>query len=145
MDDLTFINELFERALLIAIKAHHGQVDPSGRAFILHPLRVTGRCQTEEERIVAILHDVVERTYVTPEYLLRQGFPQYIVDAILSITRHPHEGCDEFLARILSNPIGAQVKKHEMEDHLELLRLQQLTPEMLDTYNHYLTYYQKFP
>lgn len=145
MDDLTFINQLFERAVLIAVKAHQGQVDPTGRAFILHPLRVTARCKTEEERIVAILHDVLERTKVTPAYLLKQGFPQYIVDAILSITRRPGEQCDDFLRRILDNPIGAQVKKHEMEDDLEMLRLEQLTPRLLDIYNHYVTYYQKFP
>ena len=49
-----------ERALQIAARAHEGQKDKEGLAYILHPLRVMGRVEGEEAQIVAILHDVVE-------------------------------------------------------------------------------------
>ena len=53
---------LLEKALAIAVEAHRGQKDRAGKPYILHPLRVMGRVSTEDEQIVAILHDVVEDT-----------------------------------------------------------------------------------
>ena len=75
--------ELLERALEIATKAHKGQVDKSGAVYIFHPIRVAERCTTEEEKIVALLHDTIEDTSVTPEYLSEQGFPRTVVDAVI--------------------------------------------------------------
>ncbi len=44
----------------IARKAHQGQFDKAGEPYINHPLRVMEKMTTEEEKIVAILRDVVE-------------------------------------------------------------------------------------
>ena len=49
-----------EKAIKIAVEAHTGQVDKGGNPYILHPLRVMLSRNTEEERIVGVLHDVVE-------------------------------------------------------------------------------------
>lgn len=49
-----------EKAIRIAASAHEGQRDKGGHPYILHPLRVMLAMSTEAERIVAILHDVVE-------------------------------------------------------------------------------------
>ena len=53
-------NSLLEKALQIAVKAHSGQTDKAGAAYIFHPIRVANRCKTDEERIVALLHDTIE-------------------------------------------------------------------------------------
>lgn len=58
-------NELLEEALQIAIKAHAGQVDKAGVPYVFHPIRVSCKCVTDEEKIVALLHDVIEDTGVT--------------------------------------------------------------------------------
>ena len=44
----------------IAATAHEHQVDKAGEPYILHPLCLLARAQTDDERIVALLHDVVE-------------------------------------------------------------------------------------
>ncbi len=49
-----------EKAIKIAVEAHTGQVDKSGNPCILYPLRVMLSLNTEEGRIVGVLHDVVE-------------------------------------------------------------------------------------
>jgi len=49
-----------EKAIKIAVEAHMGQVDKGGNPYILHPLRVMLSLNSEEERIVGVLHDVVE-------------------------------------------------------------------------------------
>lgn len=120
-------SNLIEKALLIATKAHNGQVDKSGSAYISHPIRVSNRCNTEEERIVALLHDTIEDTWVTPEYLLSEGFPATIVEAVLSVTRNENESYEDFILRSKQNHIGKQVKIHDLEDNMDITRLSFLT------------------
>lgn len=114
------MDNLLEKALRIAGKAHKGQVDKAGDPYIFHPIRVSNRCLTNEERIVALLHDVIEDADITFEHLLAEGFPRNIVDAIVSVTRNKDESYDEFIKRARLNPIGRIVKIHDLEDNMDL-------------------------
>lgn len=76
-----------ERAIVVAARAHEGQYDKGGAAYILHPLRVMMRVSTPEQRIVAVLHDVLEDTQLTVADLAREGFPLKILAALLSLSR----------------------------------------------------------
>lgn len=134
-------NELLEKALQIATKAHAGQTDKAGAAYIFHPIRVSCRCFTYEEKIVALLHDAIEDTDVTAEYLLSEGFPRNVVDAILSVTRNEDETYEEFIKRCRLNPIGRQVKLHDLEDNMDISRFQQLTEKDLPRLNKYIKAY----
>ncbi|HQJ89901.1 MAG TPA: HD domain-containing protein, partial [Paludibacteraceae bacterium] len=60
---------LLKLALNIATKTHNGQTDKSGEPYIEHPIRVSKRCKSEDARIVALLHDTIEDTDVTADYL----------------------------------------------------------------------------
>jgi hypothetical protein len=44
----------------ITAEGHSGQTDKAGAPYVLHPLRVMLSVTTNEERIVAVLHDLVE-------------------------------------------------------------------------------------
>lgn len=72
------MNELLEKALRIAVEAHAGQMDKAGKPYIFHPLRVCCQCFTDEEKIVAFLHDTIEDIEVTAEDLHSEGFPRNI-------------------------------------------------------------------
>ena len=135
-------NSLLEKALQIAVKAHSGQIDKAGSAYIFHPIRVSNRCSTDDERIVALLHDTIEDTEVTTEYLLMEGFPRNIVDAILSVTRNEDESYDDFIKRSRLNPIGRQVKLHDLEDNLDITRLNELTEKDIYRLNKYIKAYK---
>ena len=65
---------LLKKALDIATNAHKEQIDKAGKPYILHPIRVSERCNTVEEKIVALLHDVIEDTEITPTTLLFERF-----------------------------------------------------------------------
>jgi len=54
-----------ERALEIAAKAHTGSKRQRGDVYILHPLRLMLRMSSTEQRIAAVLHDVVEDSGLT--------------------------------------------------------------------------------
>lgn len=134
--------QLLEKALQIATEAHEGQVDKAGAAYIFHPIRVANRCSTDEERIVSLLHDTIEDTNITPEYLLSEGFPRNIVDAILSVTRKDDESYEDFIKRSRLNDIGRQVKLHDLEDNLDITRLHQITEKDIARLNKYLSAYR---
>ncbi|ASM66413.1 hypothetical protein [Bacteroides caccae] len=139
---MTNTSTLLEKALQIAVKAHSGQIDKAGSAYIFHPIRVSNRCSTDDERIVALLHDTIEDTEVTAEYLLMEGFPRNIVDAILSVTRNEDESYDDFIKRSRLNPIGRQVKLHDLEDNMDITRLNELTEKDIYRLNKYIKAYK---
>ena len=68
-----------ERAIIIAAEAHTGQVDKAGVSYILHPLRLMLQMKTDVERIVAVLHDVVEDSHWTLALLRAEGFSEQIL------------------------------------------------------------------
>jgi (p)ppGpp synthase/HD superfamily hydrolase len=67
-----------ERAISIAAEAHTGQTDKAGERYILRPLRIMLALSTDEERIVGVLHDVVEDCAGWSFDRLRaEGFPKW--------------------------------------------------------------------
>lgn len=139
---MTNTNELLDMALTIATKAHEGQTDKAGAPYIFHPIRVANRCLTDEEKIVALLHDVIEDSETSAADLLAKGFPRTIVDAVLSVTRNEDESYDEFIKRSRLNPIGRQVKIHDLEDNLDITRLAQVTENDIVRLNKYISAYR---
>ena len=99
-------SELFDHALKIAIQAHNEQKDKSGREYVMHPIRVAELCKDPRAKIVALLHDTIEDTSVTAEYLHSEGFPDEIIRAVLSVTKEEGEDYDAFVARASENSIG---------------------------------------
>src|SRR6266699_1181216 len=81
-----------ERAIAIAVEAHRGQKDKNGAAYILHPLRVVARVNSEVEKIAAILHDVVEDTDWTLDRLRNEGFSAEVIQAIDCVTKREAAG-----------------------------------------------------
>ena len=134
-------NILLKKALDIAINAHKDQTDKAGKPYIFHPIRVSERCNMFEEKIVALLHDVIEDTEITPTTLLSEGFPEHIVESILSVTKQKNESYDDFVKRCSANSIGKIVKIHDLEDNMDITRLKELTENDLQRLNKYLKAY----
>ncbi|WP_409346713.1 GTP pyrophosphokinase [Paenibacillus sp. MBLB4367] len=118
-----------EKAIAIASKAHEGQVDKGGNPYILHPLRVMLRLDTDEERIVAVFHDLFEDTAVTSADLGEQGFSAEIIDAVHALTKKNGEAYLDFIARAKKNRIARKVKAADIEDNMDLTRIPDPTEE----------------
>ena len=115
-------------AVELATKAHAGQTDQSGADYIGHPLRMAETVDGEDAKIVAVLHDTIEDTFVTEEYLREAGYPEHIVEAVLALTKRPdEEGSDEgyarFVERASRNPLARQVKLADLHDNMDLTRI----------------------
>jgi len=127
-----------ERAIQIAVEAHAGAKDRGGKAYILHPISVMMRCETDEEKIVAILHDVVEDTDWTFEALREEGFTETIIEALKTVTKQSDdEDYDEFIQRSLKNEIGRKVKIADLSENLDVTRIGELTENDIERINKY--------
>ena len=96
--------------MVFAEECHRGQVDRNGVKYILHPLQVMRRIKSETEKIVGVLHDVVEDTGITLQDLREKGYSEEIVDAIDCLTKREGENYEDFIERCKQNPIALKVK-----------------------------------
>ncbi|WP_200250053.1 hypothetical protein [Lamprobacter modestohalophilus] len=115
-----------DAALKIATAAHAGQTDKAGRPYILHPLRVMAAMDTNDERSVAVLHDVIEDTDYDVDGLIEAGIPAPIAEAVACLSKRDGEDYPAFIARVLENPLAARVKRADVADNIDVLRLQSL-------------------
>jgi (p)ppGpp synthase/HD superfamily hydrolase len=113
-----------ERAIAIAAEGHAGQVDKAEAPYILHPLRVMLAVGTNDERIVAVLHDLVEDCPGWNFDRLRgEGFSHEVIAALQSVTKREGEDYMDFVQRAAANPIGRQVKLADLADNCDLARI----------------------
>lgn len=97
------------KAMHIAYRAHHGQLDKSGAPYIFHPIHLAEQMDDEISCCAALLHDVVEDTDVTLDDL-RKDFPEELVEAVRLLTHIKGVPDVEYLTAIKSNPIALKVK-----------------------------------
>lgn len=132
-----------DRAIRIAVKAHKGQTDKYGNPYILHPLRVMGMGRTDEEKIVGILHDVVEDSDWTFDDLRREGFSERIIAALDCVTkRSEDEDYDKFVARTRKNPLAIRVKLNDLTDNMDIRRMKEVKEKDVKRLNKYLRAYR---
>ena len=117
-----------DRAIMIASIAHAGQKDKAGKPYILHPLRVmltvaSDKNATDEHKIVAVLHDVIEDTYIQAQHLREHGFSEDIINALESVTKKEGESRMDAAKRTKLNIIGTVVKLADLKDNMDLSRI----------------------
>ena len=128
---------LIELSLSIALRAYAGKVDKAGREYIHHPLRVMARMKTDVEMSVALLHDVIEDSDISAAQLLAEGIPAQVVDAILCLTKADGEDYQAFVARAKKNDLARRVKIADIEDNINLLRLESVSERDLERVKKY--------
>lgn len=133
-----------ERAIEIAAEAHKGQVDKAGNEYIGHPLRVMEMGKTMEEKIVGVLHDVVEDTDWTFERLEAEGFAPEVIAALRCVTKtSENENYDDFIGRVKKNPLAAAVKINDLTDNMDIRRLPYLSDKDVKRLKKYLKAYKR--
>ena len=125
-------NEQFQIALELAVEKHKNQTDKAGNPYILHPLHVMENVNSKEGKIVAILHDIIEDTDITEDYLLKIGLSKRIVDAVVALTRSEDIDYQEYIKTLSSNPLAKEVKLADLEHNMDLKRFPTLEEKDLE-------------
>ena len=126
-----------ERAIEIAAKAHSGQVDKAGEPYILHPIQVMLRVTGEEQRVVAILHDVLEDSDVSVEDLRIEGFSEPVLEALIALTKRDDETRIEAAWRARDNDIAREVKLADNKENMRLDRIPEPTEKDFERMKEY--------
>jgi len=118
--EITDLQTMHDAALRFATQYHAGQMRESGDTFISHPLAVAARVARADGKVVALLHDVVEETEATYGDLFDAGFPSWVVKSVEALTRRPKhvETYDQYIQRVLQNPIAVRVKLADIDHNL---------------------------
>ncbi len=116
----------------IAVRAHAGQVDKAGAPYIDHPRRVVAHVRSTGGRDDAIaaawLHDVLEDTALGSDDLRAAGIPARVVTAVEALTHRPGEPRDDYYARVRSNELALIVKRADLADNTDPVRVGRLDP-----------------
>lgn len=122
---------ILDAAVALACRVHAGQVDKSGKPYILHPLRLMLKFEDVDEQVVSVLHDVVEDGDVTLDELRELGVSSAAVAAIDCLSKREGELYEDFIARIKPNDLARRVKIADIRDNLDLTRLPQVSDKDL--------------
>ena len=120
-----------EKAMRIAYEAHHGQVDKAGVPYIFHPIHLAEQMKTEEECIVALLHDVVEDTDITFEQLEKEFSPK-VIEALKLLTHDYAVEYMEYVRKLKHNPIARTVKLADLHHNYDITRMKKITKKDLE-------------
>ena len=133
-----------QRAIEIATLAHKGQLDKAGNEYIGHPLRVMEAGKTTEEKILGVLHDVVEDSNWTFDQLAAEGFSPQIIEALKCLTKlSDTEPYDKFIKRVKTNPLAIAVKLNDLTDNMDIRRLPYLSDKDVKRLKKYLKAYKQ--
>lgn len=126
------MDEQLEKCIEFAKKAHKGQKDKGGNDYILHPLRLMEAVERTDEKITAILHDILEDTCYTAEDLWRLlNLPDEIIDALKLLTRRRGDNYMDYIKKLSRNPLAVAVKAADLRDNMNLERLSKVTKQDL--------------
>ena len=76
-----------------------------------------------DEKIVALLHDVVEDSEVSIEELANEGFPKKIIKAVGLLTKTDKKSYEEYIQEIKRNELARVVKLADLKDNMNISRL----------------------
>lgn len=110
------------KALKFSQKAHEGQVDKSGVQYFLHPVRVSYMALTDDEKIVALLHDVLEDTHYTVEDIKREVTNNDCIIQALELLNHDKSvPYFDYIRKIRDskNCLAINVKKYDIADNTD--------------------------
>ena len=134
---------MLEKAIQCAVKAHAGQKDKAGAPYILHPLRIMMKMDSQAGMIAAMLHDVVEDSSVTLADLRAEGFSDEVIAAVDHLTRREGEAYEIFINRLRHNPLAVKVKLADLEDNMDIRRIENVTERDIERIQKYQTAWEK--
>ena len=115
---------MLNKAIEIAAKAHQGQFDKCGEPYILHPIRVMLSTKTDLERICAVMHDVIEDSFLSFDELRKEGFSEEVIEIIDCLSRRVGEDYSDYISRVLTNEVACKIKLADLNDNMDPTRIQ---------------------
>ena len=120
------------KAFLLCMVKHWKQKDKAGKRYVWHPIHVMINVKGYNEKIVALLHDIVEDTEVTVPDLKNLKFSKEVIEAVDVITKKKEQEYFSYLKSIKDNSIAKKVKIEDLKHNSDLKRLRSITQKDID-------------
>lgn len=118
---------LTRKAIMVAYKAHEGQMDRAGLPYILHPIHVAEQMKDEDTCVVALLHDVIEDTDITLEDLREYGFTEAQLEGVRIMTHEEGVEYFDYIRTVKTNPLALAVKLEDLKHNSDETRIIDMT------------------
>ena len=99
-------------------------MDKAGKPYYLHPFAVADMCETEEEKVTAYLHDVLEDSEYDEMYLRMCGFSDKVVEAVKTLTKGVDEDYMQYIDKISQNKLATAVKLADLSHNIDISRIE---------------------
>lgn len=127
------MSERYDKVLKFIMQKHQNQYDEGGNPYVLHPITVALMCNNESEKIVALLHDILEKTDTKEEDLKTlKLLNSSELRAIKALTRKKDMSYKDYIRRLFYYPLAIKVKKAELLHNMDLSRLSVVTEKDLE-------------
>lgn len=117
---------LLDKAKAIVEREFGNRVE-NGECYKLHAYRVMEAMDTEEEQIVALLHDVAEDTELSLADLEWEGFPKKIMGALEDLYKGNALRYFDYIDDLSLNPLAAKIKLAEIKDNMDSVRVNRMS------------------
>lgn len=101
------------------------KVDLAGKPYINHLRFVKDNVETLEEKIVALLHDVLEDTDINYKFLVA-CFGANIAQSVSILTKEKDEDYFDYTRRIKGHYVASNVKMADLKHNMDLSRLKNI-------------------
>ena len=131
-EEIKNTDNLIYKALEIVTTLFENDTDKGGHPYMLHIMYVYKHVSSLDEKVIALLHDVIEDKDVSKEDLLEVGFPSFIVDDVVMLTRVKPTDYKDYIDNIIKNGSirALHVKLADVENNLDISRIK--NPSMSD-------------
>lgn len=135
-------NPQIELAQKIVERAFKDKTDKSGKPYIGHINRVSSNFK-DTIKISAILHDLLEDCPHWTEDALRNLFTNREVDIVVTLTKLKKESYEDYIERVSQDYWAKQIKIKDLEDNMNITRLNELTDKDIERLKKYHKAYLK--
>lgn len=118
---------MLSKAIETAQNALRNMKDADGNPYIDHAMRVMDKMDTDEEKIVAVLHDVVEDTETSLYDLELAGFSRNVLEALDMLTKRSDMTYFDYIDDIHCSELASKVKIAELEDNKDIMRVRKMS------------------
>lgn len=118
---------MLQKAIDFAQKALEGQKSENGEPYINHSIRIMEKMDTDVEKTVAILHDVLEDSPCSICDLKELGMPREVIECVEQLTRKNDMTYFEYIDDIATNDICTKIKLAEIDDNQDINRVRKLS------------------
>jgi len=122
-----FYTPMIKRAMLLAYKAHDGQLDRGGYPYFAHVLQVAEWFEDEATISVALLHDAIEDGGLSRADLVKANMPDIVIEAVEAMTHKDGTTYQEYINSVKQNQIARIVKMKDLGHNCNLSRLSKVT------------------